>query len=425
MIEAGDEIVQTASGPHQISVADIDALLYLPDRDPQLLQRAVEIPALSPGWQSSFRELLAAPDGAAQGPPVGVEPGWSGFRPLRVTRVVPESSVVTSLYLEAADGQPCPPRCAGQYLTLRVAGAGEPAPIRNYSLSSAPGAGEYRISVKREPHGLVSRYLDDTIQPGALIDAAAPRGDFVLRDAAGPVLLISAGVGVTPVVAMLAQLAAAGSEREVWWLHAARNEREHALAHEAATLLDSLANTRVYVYYSAPETAPAPGSQLRSGRLTATALRGLGLPVDAVAYICGPTGFMSDLSQALQAAGIAPSHIHTELFGALEAINPGVVNHVTKAPHQPPGKPGTGPLITFARSALATHDDDQHRSLLETAELCDVPTRFSCRTGVCHTCVTGLVSGDIEYAPEPLELPAAGQVLVCVARPITDVVLEM
>jgi ferredoxin-NADP reductase len=425
VIEAGDEIIQTVRGPHQISVADLDALLYLPHRDLDLMRRAVEIPALSPGWQSSFHELLAAPDGSAAGPAIGVEPGWTGFRPLRVTRVVAESSAVTSFYLEAADGAALPAALPGQYLTLRVSGAGAPAPVRNYSLSSAPRSGPYRISVKRETHGLVSRYLHTQVQAGSLVEAAAPRGDFVLHDGTEPVVLISAGVGVTPVMAMLEQLVAVKSAREVWWIHAARNQREHALAHEADELLNSLAHAQKYVYYSAPESTPPVSRHIRNGRLTAAQLSSLGLPHDAAAYICGPAGFMSDVEQALQAGGLAAAQIHTELFGALGAINPGVINHIVKAPHQPPGKPGTGPLITFARSALSTRADDRHRSLLETAELCDVPTRFSCRTGVCHTCVTALLSGEIEYAPEPLELPPSGEVLVCVARPVTDVVLEM
>jgi ferredoxin-NADP reductase/MOSC domain-containing protein YiiM len=421
VIEAGDEIVKTSSGPHQISVADIDALLYLPNRDLDLMRQALEIPALSPGWQGSFRELLEA--GSASGPAIGVEPGWVGFKPLRVTRVVKESSAVRSFYLEAADGSPLPPALPGQYLTLRVGGAGSPAPVRNYSLSSGPRSGTYRLSIKSESHGLVSRYLHSQVQPGTLIDAAAPRGDFVLRDGAAPVVLISAGIGVTPVIAMLQQLVFQQAEREVWWIHAARNERENALADEAHSLLAALPHGHEYVCYSAANAVAGP--DIRRGRLTAAELMSLELPVGGAAYVCGPSGFMADVRQALETIGLPAGQIYTELFGALGAINPGVVNRKFVPPHQPPGEPGTGPLITFARSGLSTQDDTAHRSLLETAELCDVPTRFSCRTGVCHTCVTPLLSGEIAYSPTPLELPASGDVLVCVARPVTDVVLDM
>jgi MOSC domain-containing protein YiiM/NAD(P)H-flavin reductase len=247
-VRAGDRIVKTRTGPGALSVADTDALLYLPGRDHAKLRAAVRIPALSPGWQQSFRDLLAEDDGQ---PAQAGAPAWAGFRPLRVTKVVPESATVSSVYLTAADANPLPPARAGQYLTLRVDGAGQPAPVRSYSLSSAPGAGAYRISVKREPHGLVSGYLNGTLRPGATLEVAAPRGDFVLDDATGPVLLISAGIGVTPVLAMLHALAARRSERDVWWIHGARGPREHPLAAEAHALLASLPNAREHVFYSA------------------------------------------------------------------------------------------------------------------------------------------------------------------------------
>src|SRR6185437_8376603 len=152
----------------------------------------------------------------------------------------PESASVSSIYLTAPDESPLPAARPGQYLTLRVTGAGQPAPVRSYSLSSVPGAGAYRISVKREPHGVASRYLNGTLRSGATLDVAAPRGAFTLGAGAGPVLLISAGIGVTPVLAMLHQLAAARSTREVWWIHGARGPQEHPLAAEAHALLASI-----------------------------------------------------------------------------------------------------------------------------------------------------------------------------------------
>jgi ferredoxin-NADP reductase len=392
-------------------VADTDALLYLPGRDRAKLRTAVRVPALSPGWQQSFRDLLAEDDGhSAQ---AGV-PAWAGFRPLRVTRVVPESATVSSIYLTAADASPFPPARAGQYLTLRVDGAGQPAPVRSYSLSSAPGVGAYRISVKREPHGAASRYLNDRLRPGATLEVAAPRGDFTLGAGTGPVLLISAGIGLTPVLAMLHQLAASRSERDVWWIHGARGPREHPLAAEAHALLASLPHAREHVFYSAT-----------SGRLSQDKLLALDVPAEASAYICGPASFMTDMRDALTAAGLDPGRIHTELFGALPSINPGLTGQAGRQPHQPPGPAGTGPMVTFARSGIATRFGAAGRSLLELADACDVPTRWSCRSGVCHTCVTPLLSGDVTYSPDPLEPPAAGEVLICCARPSADIVLDM
>jgi ferredoxin-NADP reductase len=432
-IQAGDRIVKTRTGPHALTVADIDALLYLPGHDPAKLRLATDIPALSPGWQQSFRDLLetAGAAGPATAPPAGTEPtastepAWPGFRPLRVTRVVPENPMVSSVYLAAADRTPLPTAQAGQYLTVRITGAAQPAPVRNYSLSSAPGADPYRISVKREPHGLVSGYLNSRVRPGAILDAAAPRGDFVLGAGTGPVLLISAGIGVTPVLSMLHQLADQQSTRDIWWLHGARSPQEHPFAAEAHTLLASLPRAQEHVYYSAATLPERLGAHATAGHLTKDSVAALDLPATGTAYVCGPQSFMADMQQALTAAGIDPARIRTELFGALPSINPGLADQALRPPHQPAGPPGTGPLVTFARSGISAPFATGQHSVLELADACDVPSRWSCRTGVCHTCVTALLSGRISYSPDPLELPADGQVLICCARPRTDIVLDM
>jgi ferredoxin-NADP reductase/MOSC domain-containing protein YiiM len=425
-VSAGDKIAKIRTGPGQLSVADTDALLYLPGHDPATLRTALGIPALSPGWQGSFRDMLTADEGgaAADSQPPAV-PGWAGFRPLRVTRIVPETAAVASIYLEADDGQPLPEALPGQYLTLRVA-AGAPPPVRSYSLSSAPGAGTYRISVKHEPHGLVSGYLHSVLKEGAVIDVAAPRGEFVLEDGVGPVVLVSAGIGVTPVLAMLHKLTAEKTEREVWWLHAARDPAEHALATEAAALLASLPAGREHIFYSAAHLGkPGLRAHVTAGRLTAERMAALGIPLTATAYICGPAAFMTAMSDALAGLGIPSGRVRTELFGAMAAINPGVTARDRPAPHQPPGPPGTGPLVTFARSGLSVRYLADQGSLLDLADACDVPIRWSCRTGVCHTCVTPVLSGDVDYTPDPLEPAPAGQILPCCARPRTDLVLDM
>jgi ferredoxin-NADP reductase/MOSC domain-containing protein YiiM len=389
-ISAGDSIVKTATGPGALSVSDTDALLYLPDRDQEKLRLAVQIPAMSPGWQGSFRDLLEEADAP--------KPAWNGFRPLRVTDVVAETGDVFSVHLAAVDGGELPATRAGQYLTFRMPGG-----VRSYSLSTSGG---YRVSVKREPHGLGSEYLTQ-LTPSSLLEVAAPRGEFVLDDRTEPVLLISAGIGVTPVLAMLHSLA--GSSREVWWIHAARGPGEHAFAAEAHELLARLPSAHEHVYYSSVD-----------GRLTKDKLAGLALPADATAYVCGPESFMADMREALNALGV--TRIRTELFGALASLNPGVVGQTSRPPHQPDVL-GTGPLVTFARSGISTPMQDG--SLLELAEACDVPARWSCRTGVCHNCITPLLSGDLTYSPTPLEPPPEGQALICCSRPTTDLILDM
>jgi ferredoxin-NADP reductase/MOSC domain-containing protein YiiM len=411
-IQAGDQIVKTKDGPDELSVAATDALLYLPDRDRDGLRRAVDIPAMSPGWRQSFRELL---DGGAAS-----RPAWSGFRELRVAKVVPESADVSSIYLTAPDGGPLPAAQPGQYVTVRI-----PGTVRSYSLSSAPGAPGYRISVKHEPHGVGSTYLTTAVHAGDLVNVAAPRGDFVLTPGAGPVLLISAGIGVTPVLAMLHDLAARRSDREIWWIHAARGPSEHPLDTEARALLDSLPNTREHIFYSQATPAECHRAHAHSGRLSKSSLTELSLPLDATAYLCGPQAFMTEMAGVLAAAGLEPVRVHTEIFGALPPINPGLVGRAAVPPHLPPGPPGAGPLVTFARSGITTPFTDDRRNLLDLAEACDVPARWSCRTGVCHTCETPALSGAVTYSPDPLESPAEGDVLICSARPDGDLVLDM
>jgi len=427
-VRAGDEIIRTRTGPHALSVAAVDALLYLPDRDVGRLRQAVDIPALSPGWLQSFRELLATaesggPDGAA---PSRVEPGWTGFRRLRITRLVEETSAVTSIYLAAEDGAPLPRPQAGQFLTLRVSAADDPAPVRSYSLSAGPETAGYRISVKRESHGLVSAYLHTQLRVGATIEVAAPRGDFHLAPGNNPVLLISAGIGVTPVLAMLHELAGGPSDRPVWWIHTARDAGRHVFAVEAHRLIESLAHGHEQVFYTAPGAEIDPGqATVTRGRLDPATLGGLGIPTDATAYLCGPAGFTVAIRDALVGLGLSRAEVHSELFGAHPAVNPGITDISRTPPHQPPGSIGDGPQITFARSGLSARWSKRYPALLELAEACDVPTRWSCRTGVCHTCVTPLLSGAITYSPDPLERPAPGTALLCCSQPTGDLVVDL
>ncbi|MGW7410264.1 MOSC domain-containing protein [Streptomyces sp. NPDC054833] len=417
-VQAGDEITLTRKGPEQLSVADTDALLYLPDRDPAKLRKALNIPALSPGWQQSFRELAAAR-------PPTQETGWPGFKSMRVARIVPETPTVSSIYLDATDGTPLPEARPGQYLSVRLA-IGDAAPtVRSYSLSSAPMADSYRISVKYEPHGQVSAYIHAALRLGDLVDIAGPRGTFVLEDGNRPVVLISAGIGATPVLAMLHRLADTQDPRPVWWIHTAHDRAHHAFADETHALLAQLPHAHEHIYYSTGATPGRDEPHITQGRPTARSLAAMDIPADADAYLCGPPAFMDDLGGFLRDHGLRPERIHTEQFSALSAINPGVTSTTAVRPHQPPGPPGTGPVITFARSGITTPWSPAHASLLDLAEACDIPTRWSCRTGVCHTCVTHLLSGDVTYTTPPLELPEAGTVLVCCSEPTTEVVLDL
>jgi ferredoxin-NADP reductase/MOSC domain-containing protein YiiM len=426
-VGAGDPIELAAAGPLGMTVVQVDALLYLPGHSRALLRRAVDVPALSPGWRASFRAMLDAPDTGAAGNaglgPAAPPPAWPGFRPLRVTAVEPESSTVSSLWLADPDGMPLPAAGAGQFVAVRFSAPPRRTVLRSYSLSGPPGAPDYRISVQREPHGTGSRLLLDTVRPGTLLDTAAPRGGFVLQPAARPVLLVSAGVGATPVLAMLHALAGTRSAREVWWMHTARDGAHHPFRDEADALLGRLPHARRHVRYTRPR--PSDRGHDATGRPTRLALADLGLPTGAAAYLCGPAAFLTDVTAALTDLGLDPDRIHTEVFGAMPGLTPGIRGARPGAPHPPPGPPGPGPAVTFTRSGLTTSWSPAHASLLELAEACAVPVRWSCRTGVCQTCRTGLVAGTVAYAPQPLDPPVEGEVLICCARPANEVVLDL
>jgi ferredoxin-NADP reductase/MOSC domain-containing protein YiiM/ferredoxin len=416
VVEAGDEIVKVAGGPEQLTVAQIDALLYLPGKSRELLERALRVPALSRGWQGSFRELLAGFDRSAP-----AAPAWSGFQPLRVAEIRRESTTISSFLLAPADDSaPTPIAEPGQYLTVRVRPEADGAPlVRSYSLSAVPDERGYRVSVKRE--GAVSRYLHDRVTVGDLLDVAAPRGSFILRAGTRPVVLISAGVGATPVLAMLHALASERATRPVWWLHGARNQDEQAFAAEVDDLLSALPDGHRLVAYSQP--ANGAGHDL-AGRLDLAALDQAAVPKDADYYLCGPDGFMRAIGAALTARGVAPERVATEVFGAVAAYSSGIVKS-DRAPHAPDGSPGSGPIVTFSRSNLAVPWDDRYPSLLDLAEACDVPVGFGCRNGTCHSCESGLLAGSVAYHSEPLEPPEEGRVLVCSTRPSSELTLDL
>jgi ferredoxin-NADP reductase/MOSC domain-containing protein YiiM len=432
-VRAGDEITQVASGPERMSVFEVNALLYMPGHPRNQLERALRIPALSVGWRSSFEALLTqerqagvttgnAGLTAASGEP----PAWPGFRPFRVARKVRESGNVSSLVLEPTDGQPLAAALPGQFVVLRLGPGSAPALMRSYSLSGEPGATRYRVSVKREAHGAASGYIDDTLQIGDIVPASAARGNFTLRPGDTPVVLLSAGIGVTPVLAMLHALAAEASTREIWWLYGTRNGREHPFAEETRELLKALAHCRSQICYSTPDPEDRPDVDFdTAGRLNARVLQELELPRNADFYICGPSSFMSDLSAGLAALGVTPDRIHTEMFGAGPSITPGIAASPRRPPHLPAGLAGSGPLVSFARSGLNVRWEPTLHSLLELAEACDVPVRWSCRTGVCHTCETGLVAGKTGYRPGPIDPPADGNVLICCAQPEGDIVIDL
>src|SRR5205823_2377553 len=197
---------------------------------------------------------------------------------------------------------------------------------------------------------------------------------------------------------------------------------------EVQRLMPALVHVRSYVCYSRPDSRDKMAVDFDAiGHLSRSVLDEVGLSREADVYLCGPTRFMAKMKDSLAALGVAPERIHVEIFNGSESMMPGVVvGAETRAPHVPKDDVDTGPLVSFARSGIAAHwKTSAYQSILELAEACDVPARWSCRTGVCHNCESGLVSGAVSYRPEPLEKPADGNLLICCSQPLRDVVIDL
>src|SRR5438477_6403267 len=429
-VGSGDEIVKAGEAKERMTVAEINALLYSPDHARDRLERALQIEALSPGWRSSFEALLQSHTSGNAGlvPEAAAHPAAPGFRPLAVAAIAQESADVLSLTMQSPEGQPLQIALPGQYVVVRLQPtAGGPPLFRSYSLSGPVSTERYRISVKVEPNGAGGTYLREHVRVDDALDVSSPRGSFILQSGERPVVLLSAGIGATPLLAMLHALAAARSTRQVLWLHAARDRQHHPFAAEVRRLMLALTHGRGYVCYSRPDSRDKMGEDFdATGHLSRSVFDEVGVPREADVYLCGPTRFMADMKEVLAALGMAPERIHVEIFNGSESMTPGVVDAATRAPHLPQDDADTGPLVSFARSGIAAHwKASAYQSILELAEACDVPVRWSCRTGAWHSCESGLVSGEVLYGPEPLEKPADGNVLVCCSQPIGDVVIDL
>jgi len=238
-------------------------------------------------------------------------------RSLRVVEKIRESEDVTSFLFEARDAGPLPDFEAGQHLPIELEVPGFEEPVRRtYPLSSGPGRDRYRISVKREPKGIASSHLHDRVETGEIIEARKPAGDFVLPCTGCPVVLISAGIGVTPMVSMLYNLVSEGGDRPVWFIHGARDGRHHPLAREVRELAARRPGIRVHVAFSRPQGDDRFEVDYDSeGRVNGVLLAGLVGDLDAHYLMCGPVRFMAEIQTDLEDRGVPLEQIHTESFG--------------------------------------------------------------------------------------------------------------
>jgi len=431
-VGAGDPIVKVADGPERMTIAEIDGLLYLPEHPRNRLESALRIPMLSAGWKTSLQALhdAGAVNGNAGLTQIEIHPAaWSGFRTVCVAEVKDESANVRSFFLELPDDtSTAVVATPGQFVVVRFRLPGGSALLsRNYSISGPQRGGTFRISIKRTG-GSGSSYWHDHVHVGDQVEMSAPRGTFVLKADSRPIVFLSAGIGATPVLAMLHSLIDVGSvsSQEVWWCYGARSSAEHPFAEETRQLLKKLPHGHSLIAYSKPNERDHQGADFDLlGHLDILSLQQASVPKGADFYLCGPQPFLDAFTQGLKQWGADTHRIHSEVFGAEAAITPGIAGQPVRSPHPPEGSVGNGPNVSFTRSGLTVPWDARFGSILEFAEACEVPVRWACRAGVCHTCETALYDGTTRYAPQPLDPPADGNLLICCSTPLTPIELDL
>lgn len=429
-VGAGDTIERIGRDPEGLTVRDMSNLLYFDKDDLDTAKRALRIEALSPGWRQSFEDRLSKATAAGK--------SQESYQTLVVTKKERESDNITSFYLAREDGQPLGPFLPGQFLPIKLDIPGQYRPaFRTYSLSDAPQSEHYRLSIKREDAppdqpdaypGVASTYLHDSVDVGSKLLAKAPRGRFVLDPTGdGAVCLVSAGVGLTPLVSMLRAIADSGATRPVWFLHGTRNRHTHALRGPVRDAVERCEQAHQRVWYSRPEPSDVAGKDYdESGRIDGAAVRNAvgELIRECDFFLCGPTPFLRSLLNDLLDLGVPEHRIHYEFFGpASQLLERGRVAQ-TKARATTSACSGTID-VTFSRSNVSTKWNPSLDSILDLAEAVGLTPDYSCRSGVCHTCLSRLEEGEVEYMLEPLDPPEEGEILICCSRPTTDLVVDL
>jgi len=350
------------------------------------------------------------------------------YRQYTVTRVEQESSTITSFYLQPESGGQIPCHVPGQFLPIEIEPVvGQGTVQRTYTISNAANGRDYRLSIKREsapgpdlPAGLSSSYFHDHVGVGSIFRAMSPRGKFTLDETSNrPIVLLSAGVGITPMISMLEQLAAdcasCREPRPVWFVHGARNGSEHAFSEKVRSYEQQMPCLTVHFSYSQPEEGDRQGSHYESkGRIDVGLLKQI-LPFDDYDfYICGPGPFMTGLYDGLKHLNVPDERIQYEFFG------PGAALHSSKSARKMEDKYGElSPLqVRFERSGIETTWDPSKGSLLDLAESEGLQPDYSCRSGICQTCATRVIDGEVAYDEPPMVDPEAGMALICCSHPM-------
>jgi len=347
-----------------------------------------------------------------------VKQNRDSWRSFVVARIEPESETISSYYLTPEDGRPLASYQPGQFLPIRVTIPGQEAPVsRTYTVSEAPKGDFYRLSIKREDKGLVSRYFHDHIKPGDVIEAIAPRGKFTLEQESGrPVVLLSGGVGITPMIAMLDHLfleaAKTGISRPVYFIHGTQDGREHAFGPHVQELARQVDSLTAHIRYARPRDNDRGYDSV--GYIDGDLIRSL-LPLDDYDfYLCGPPLFMTALYESLTQLGVDEGRVHYESFGPAMILKSSAQESNSRVTPPAIAAPVS---VCFSKSGLEVTWQPEKGTLLELAEAEGLTPSFSCRNGSCGSCATKIKCGNVDYLDEPTALHAGDEVLICCSIP--------
>jgi uncharacterized protein len=360
-----------------------------------------------------------------------VKLSWNGFRKFRIVSKEKETKDITSFYLAPHDGKPLPGFLPGQFLTFQFHIPGQAQPVvRCYSLSDSPyHPDRYRVSIKKvpaprdepsAPPGLVSSYFHDSLSEHDIVDVKAPSGHFYLNmNEKTPVVLLSGGVGITPVLSMLNALVEIDSQREIWFFLGVRDKTEHVMKEHLEKVARENPNVNLQIFYSRPGEMDLKGDDYHvEGRVTVENFKPLLPSNNYEFYICAPPPMVKDLRAGLASWGVPKTSIHFEAFG------PATVKKCTVDSKDSKKEDAPKIDIRFTKSGKILPWNPNLTSLLEFAEKNGIPLDSGCRAGNCGTCLTAIKSGEVTYVGEPGSLPEAGSCLACIAVPKGNLTLD-
>lgn len=427
-VGAGDEIKLENKATNGITIFEINQLMYFDKENYQRFREALKINALSPGWKSVFEDRLAKEKISS----VSKE----AYRILEVTKKIPESEDITSFYLEAVDNKPLDPFLPGQFLPLKLDIPGQYQPIlRTYTLSDSPSEKFYRLTIKREkapPHlpnaypGVSSNYFHNQVEVGSKITTKAPRGKFYLNmNKEIPLVFLSAGVGITPMLSMLNAVTNEQPARSIWFIHGVRSKKHQVMGEYIRKLAKQRENLNVYIKYSQPASQDQLGKDYdEQGYIDIDVIKRLVPGTACDFYLCGPPPFMKSLFSGLLDWGVDEQNINYEFFGPASLLDerskvatPKRIAEATECCNEIE--------VEFYKSELKVNWNPSYESILDLAEAHGLSPDYSCRSGICHTCICKLAHGEVDYVMEPMDLPKKSNVLICCSKPKTNIVIEI